>query len=123
MALSEGSKGRILLKRMVVFGMDNFYSLTGSQWFSLCAIVGLIVVSLYWAWNKISGLERKVNWLEGFLDTATRKIESLEKDLLEKKVIDSYHKSPEELKYEKTNRELDKEIEDHLKRVEENKSE
>jgi len=84
-ALSEGSKGRILLKRMVVFGMDNFYSLTGSQWFSLCAIVGLIVVSLYWAWNKISGLERKVNWLEGFLDTATRKIESLEKDLLEKK--------------------------------------
>ena len=85
----------------------------------LFIIIGIIVVSLYWAWNKIKGLEGQVNRLERFLDTATRKIESLEKDLLEKKVIDSYHKSPEELKYEKTNREIDKEIEDHLKRVEE----
>ena len=95
--------------------MDNFYSLTGSQWFTLCAIVGLIVVSLYWAWDKISGLQRKVDWLEGFLDTATRKIESLEKDLLEKKVIDTHYKSEEELRRDRINKELDKERDDLIK--------
>ena len=103
---------------MVVFGMETSF-VTTSVFYG--TIIVILMVGFAVIWDKFRGLHDAIKRLEGFLDTATRKIESLEKDLLEKKVIDSYHKSPEELKYEKTNRELDKEIEDHLKRVEEDK--
>ena len=118
MDLSDDPEGRILLKRMVVFGMETSF-VTTSVFYGTIIVILMICFAVIW--DKFRGLHDAIKRLEGFLDTATRKIESLEKDLLEKKVIDSYHKSPEELKYEKTNRELDKEIEDHLKRVEEDK--
>ena len=78
---------------------------------TLFIIIAVIIVSLYWAWRKINQLIAKVDRLEGYLDTAYKKVESLEQDLLEKKVIDTYYKSKEELRKEELSKEVDREVE------------
>ena len=78
---------------------------------TLFIIIAVIIVSLYWAWRKINQLIAKVDRLEGYLDTAYKKVGSLEQDLLEKKVIDTYYKSKEELRKEELSKEVDREVE------------
>ena len=82
---------------------------------NLFIIIAVIIGSLYLAWRKISKLESKVDRLEDFLDTAYKKVESLEQDLLEKKIIHNHYKSKEELRRDRINKELDKERDDLIK--------
>tara|TARA_B100001057_G_C22580164_1_gene844735 strand:- start:261 stop:533 length:273 start_codon:yes stop_codon:yes gene_type:complete len=82
---------------------------------TLFIIIAVIIVSLYWAWRKINQLIAKVDRLEGYLDTAYKKVENLEQDLLEKKVIDNYYKSKEELRKEELSKEVDREVEEMTK--------
>ena len=82
-------------------------------------IIVILMVGFGVIWDKFRGLHDAIKRLEGFLHTTTEKVEHLEQELFKKKVIDSYHKSPEELRKEQIDRELDKELEDMLKKNEE----
>ena len=75
------------------------------SWGAFIVISGL-VFSLAWAWNKIRVQESQILYLDKWLQDIGHKVEHLEKELLEKKVIDTYFKSKKDLEREK----LDKEI-------------
>jgi len=101
---------------MVILGMETSF-VTTSVFYG--TIIVILMIGFGVIWDKFRGLHDAIKRLEGFLHTTTEKVEHLEQELFKKKVIDSYHKSPEELRKEQIDRELDKELEDMLKKNEE----
>ena len=85
-------------------------------------VISVLVFSLAWAWNKIKGQQSQIFYLDKWLQDIGHKVEHLEKELLEKKVIDTYYKSKEDLERERSSKkslkEFDEELEDRLKKNE-----
>ncbi len=81
-------------------------------------VLGGIGFSLWWAWNKIKGQQSQIYYLDKWLQDIGHKVEHLEKELLKKKIIDTYYKSKKDLEREKLDKEFDEELEDRLKKNE-----